>query len=391
MESGYFTVAQASEYLEVSQSTLRRWHDNSRFVPEKIDRETGYRYYSISQLNKFKANRWRRIARDNTKQLSFFSFVDLFSGIGGLRLGFEGVGGVCVFSSEIDKYARMTYETNFKEVPAGDITKIAECDIPKHDVLLAGFPCQPFSISGVSKYLSLGRKHGFKDRTKGTLFFEIVRILRHHRPRAFVLENVKNLKSHDQGRTWNVIKSTLEGELGYHVHPKIIDAKLVVPQHRERIFIVGFREPTAFEFPPIPENRTRIKDILEPAVDAKYTLSRHLWSYLQHYAEKHKEKGNGFGYGLVNLDGITRTLSARYFKDGSEILIPQRRKCPRRLTPRECARLMGFPDSFNIPVSDTQAYKQFGNAVVVPLVRLVAETVIDAMLRTEQPELEELL
>ena len=244
------------------------------------------------------------------------------------------------------------------------------------------FPCQPFSISGVSKYRSLGREHGFLDQTKGTLFFDIVRILRHHRPQAFLLENVKNLRSHDGGKTYRVIRAALD-ELGYTVYDRVVDAKPLVPQHRERIFIVGFRDPVHFAFPALTDTRPRLADILEADPDARYTLTDHLWEYLQAYAEKHRAKGNGFGYGMAPLDGTTRTLSARYYKDGSEILVPQAGQNPRRLTPRECARLMGFPDTFAIPVSDTQAYKQFGNSVVVPVVRVVAAALVEAMHRRE--------
>lgn len=299
-----------------------------------------------------------------------FRFIDLFAGIGGLRLPFDRLGGACVFSSEIDKFARQTYEANFGEEPSGDITIIDEKDIPKHDLLVGGFPCQPFSIAGVSKYNSLGWDHGFKHDTKGTLFFDIVRILKHHMPKAFLLENVRNLKSHDKGRTYRVILETLE-ELGYAVSAQVIDAKLVVPQHRERIFIVGILGKEPFVFPEIEDRSLVLGDILltEAEVDAKYTISDHLWNYLQEYKKKHQAKGNGFGFGMVTPDMTTRTLSARYHKDGSEILLKQGiGKNPRRLTPRECARLMGFPDTFQIPVSDTQAYKQFGNAVVSRLV-----------------------
>ena len=298
-----------------------------------------------------------------------FTFIDLFAGIGGLRMPFEKIGGECVFSSEIDKFACETYEANFGERPSGDITEISEKDIPPHDLLVGGFPCQPFSIAGVSKYNSLGWEHGFKHDTKGTLFFDIVRILRHHQPRAFLLENVRNLKSHDRGKTFKVIVETLE-ELGYKVTTSLLNAKLVVPQHRERVFIVGMRDVDGYEFPEIDGSSKVLSDVLLPdgEVDEKYTISDHLWKYLKEYKEKHRKKGNGFGFGLVTPGSTTRTLSARYFKDGSEILLDQPGKNPRRLTPRECARLMGFPDKFEIVVSDTQAYKQFGNAVVSSLV-----------------------
>ena len=309
-----------------------------------------------------------------------FTFIDLFAGIGGTRLAFERAGCECVFSSEIDKYAQQTYFENFDEIPAGDIKLIYEHDIPDHDILLAGFPCQPFSISGVSKRNSLGYAHGFRDRVKGTLFFDIARILEAKRPKAFMLENVKHLKGHDKGRTYKIIKDTLVKDLGYFVYDKVISSHYVVPQKRERIFIVGFTEPLSFDFPEYEDKKLKLRDILEQDVDPKYTLSDHLWQYLQNYKEKHRRKGHGFGYGLPDLDGITRTLSARYYKDGSEILIDQgEQKNPRRLTPRECARLMGFPASFKIPVSDTQAYKQFGNSIVVPLIEEIAKAMVGCL------------
>ena len=304
-----------------------------------------------------------------------FRFIDLFAGIGGIRLGFERQDGQCVFSSEWDKYACQTYQMNFGEIPGGDIRKIREDDIPELDVLCAGFPCQPFSIAGVSKKKSLGRKHGFDDEEQGNLFFEIVRILKYHKPPVLFLENVKNLMSHDSGNTFKVIRDSLEN-LGYHVDAKIYDAAHFVPQHRERTIIVGCLSHEIDLPELLPNKGMKIKDILEKKVDPKYTLSDKLWNYLQNYAKKHREKGNGFGYGLVNPNGISRTLSARYYKDGSEILVPQRGKNPRRLTPRECARLQGYPDSFFIPVSDTQAYKQFGNSVCVPLMTHMAEHVL---------------
>ncbi|HEV7920578.1 MAG TPA: DNA (cytosine-5-)-methyltransferase [Thermoanaerobaculia bacterium] len=308
-------------------------------------------------------------------------FIDLFAGIGGFRLALEHLGASCVFSSDWDRFARMTYAANFGDEPAGDIRAVGEKDIPEHDILTAGFPCQPFSISGVSKKNSLGRPHGFADRTQGTLFFEIARILAAHRPRAFILENVRNLLTHDHGRTFDVILRVLTEELGYDVHSRIVDARDVVPQHRERIFIVGFREPRDFRWPELARagQRPKLRDLLQPNVDPKYTLSDKLWQYLQDYARKHQSAGNGFGYGLADLDGTTRTLSARYYKDGSEILIPQQGKNPRRLTPRECARLMGYPDSYRIVVSDTQAYKQFGNSVVVPVIERIAGGVREAL------------
>lgn len=313
-----------------------------------------------------------------------FTFIDLFAGIGGLRIGLEAAGGRCVFSSEKDKFCQKTYQTWFGEMPHGDITAILPADIPDHDVMAAGFPCQPFSIAGVSKKKSLGKAHGFKDATQGTLFFHLATIVQVKRPPVLLLENVKNLRSHDGGKTWSVIRSTLE-ELDYVFFDKIIDAADYVPQHRERIIIVCFDkrvfgENPPFQFPNAPTGpEPKFRDILDPNPDPRYTLTDHLWNYLQRYAEKHREKGNGFGFGLTNLDGVSRTLSARYYKDGSEVLIPQSGKNPRRLTPHECARLMGFPDGLPIVVSDTQAYRQFGNAVVPKVSQPVAEEIVKVL------------
>lgn len=316
-----------------------------------------------------------------------FTFIDLFAGIGGFRIAMQSLGGRCVFSSEWNEPAQKTYLANFGEVPFGDITKEeTKAFIPKgFDVLCAGFPCQPFSIAGVSKKKSLGRETGFKDKTQGTLFFDVADIISRYRPKAFYLENVKNLVSHDKGNTFKVITETLE-ELNYSIHYKVLDGKTFVPQHRERIMIIGFdREryhgKEKFEFPELGEPQKKIRDILDENVDPKYTLSDKLWSYLKNYAEVQKAKGNGFGYGMVDLDGIARTLSARYYKDGSEILIPQGNGMnPRRLTPRECARLMGYPDNFIInAVSDVQAYHQCGNSVIVPLITAVSEQLIKTM------------
>lgn len=316
-----------------------------------------------------------------------FKFIDLFAGVGGIRLAFQNLGGKCVFTSEWNAYAKKTYEVNFGEVPFGDITKINEKEIPDHDILLGGFPCQPFSIAGVSKKNALGRTHGFLDETQGTLFFDVARIIKAKKPKAFLLENVKNLVSHDKGNTFKVIKNTLI-ELGYSIHFKVLDGQHFVPQHRERIIIVGFRKSIfkgkeEFEFPALSKSTKRIADILDEKVEDKYTLSDRLWNYLQEYSRKHKEKGNGFGFGLVNLNGISRTMSARYYKDGAEILIPQNGKNPRRLTPKECSRLQGFPDGFEIPVSDNQAYKQFGNSVTVPLIQAVGKNIVKEILKNE--------
>lgn len=323
-------------------------------------------------------------ALDQGSDEAAFTFIDLFAGIGGMRIAYERAEGHCVYSNEWNKYSRQTYFANFGEQPDGDITKVDENNIPDHDILVAGFPCQPFSIAGVSKKQSLGRATGFEDKTQGTLFFDICRILKAKRPKAFMLENVKNLKSHDRGRTFKVITEALE-ELDYEVFHAVLDGQNYVPQHRERILIVGFDRKRygrdlGFRFnitPVVP--KPVIKDILEPEVDEKYTLTDKLWTYLQNYAAKHRAAGNGFGYGIADPNGVSRTLSARYYKDGSEILIEQDGKNPRRLTPRECARLQGFPDDFIIPVSDTQAYKQFGNSVVVPLMTNVAQLVATRM------------
>ncbi len=335
--------------------------------------------------------------------MATFTFIDLFAGIGGLRIPFEEQGGKCLFTSEWDKFSQKTYRENFPDsggehIFRGDITKVSESEIPPHDLLLAGFPCQPFSLAGVSKKNSLGRAHGFMCETQGTLFFDVARIIKYHRPPVFLLENVKNLLSHDKGRTFQTIQDVLVRELGYRIQYRVIDAKGFLPQHRERIFVVGFRDETTFDFQklffPDTENGPKLKSILHPedgseqlsesdiangyilddgSVNPKYTLSDKLWRYLQSYAQKHREKGNGFGFGLVDGNSVARTLSARYHKDGSEILIAQNGKNPRRLTPRECARLQGFDDDFRIAVSDTQAYRQFGNSVAVPVVRQIAK------------------
>lgn len=312
-----------------------------------------------------------------------FRFIDLFAGIGGLRRPFEEIGGQCVFTAEWDRFSQQTYTANFPDseehILGDDIRPYAENPdrIPEHDVLVAGFPCQPFSIAGVSKKNSLGRPHGFLCDTQGTLFYDLAEIIRYHQPPVFLLENVKNLERHDGGKTFATIMHVLREELGYEVHYRVISSAPWVPQKRERIFLVGFRKTSLFNFDEldIPESHPVLGDILEESVPAKYTLSDKLWKYLKGYREKHEKAGNGFGYSLVGPDDVARTLSARYYKDGSEILVRQPRRRPRRLTPRECARLMGFDkpgeSRFIIPVSDTQAYRQFGNAVVVPVVQSV--------------------
>ncbi|NKI18533.1 DNA (cytosine-5-)-methyltransferase [Spongiibacter sp. KMU-166] len=368
--------------LEIDTSTLGRW----------LVKENEPRPYVVDRLKQILLPFHAR------REPGEFKFIDLFAGIGGLRIAFESIGGECVFTSEWDSYAQRTYLANFGDTHAlhGDITQVDVSDIPDHDVLLAGFPCQPFSIAGVSKKNSLNRAHGFACDAQGTLFFDVARIIKEKRPRAFLLENVKNLQSHDKGRTFSVIKHTLQEELGYQIHTRIIDGQHFVPQHRERIAIVGFREPTPFSWDALelPEKGSfRMGEVLhkedgsEPylewdgsrffdhekgCVNEKYILSTKLWSYLKAYKEKHTAKGNGFGFGLIGPDDVSRTLSARYYKDGSEILIKRGPKNPRRLTPRECARLMGLPDTYRIPVSDTRAYKQFGNSVVMPAFKEVA-------------------
>lgn len=338
---------------------------------------------------------WQRITQPQPKAAADFTFIDLFAGIGGMRRGFESAGGQCVFTSEVDRFAQKTYRANYADghPVVGDITRVDADWIPEHDVLLAGFPCQPFSLAGVSKKNALGRAHGFACDTQGTLFFDVERIIAAKRPQAFLLENVKNLISHDKGRTFQVILHTLEKQLGYRVFYKVIDANGFVPQHRQRIFIVGFRKNVPFAWDAFchpGKHAVTLADILHPedgsevvetpftvgvkaVVAEKYTISDRLWYYLQAYKEKHAAKGNGFGFGMVKPAETSRTLSARYHKDGSEILVFRGEgKNPRRLTPRECARLMGYPDTMQIPVSDTQAYRQFGNSVVMPVVGEIA-------------------
>ena len=378
----HHTQQEIADYLGFTVRTVKRWE-------VKEDGPPTYAVHGLQQMLFTGSNR--------SSGQADFRFIDLFAGIGGLRMAFEEHGGHCVFTSEWDSYAQKTYLANFPvdHQLVGDITQVPEANIPDHDVLLAGFPCQPFSIAGVSKKNSLGRKHGFECTTQGTLLFDVARIIREKQPRAFLLENEKNLQSHDKGNTIRVILETLRNELNYQVFFKVIDAKGFVPQHRERIFIVGFREDTEFTWDALqlPDKDAKtMADILhsqngvekaeEPytvgskaRVNSKYVLSDKLWGYLQAYAEKHKKAGNGFGYGLVTKKSVARTLSARYYKDGSEILVSRGKGNPRRLTPRECARLMGYESSgrrFEIPVSDTRAYKQFGNGVVVPVVTEIA-------------------
>lgn len=375
--------SQVANYAGVTERTVRRWVSGETPIPEGVEEALG------------------NALRPRPSQEKF-TFIDLFAGIGGTRLGMEAAGGKCIYTSERDKFAQRTYLTNFGISEAHqfdeDITQVDVETIPDHDVLVAGFPCQPFSIAGVSKKNSLGRAHGFMDEAQGTLFFDVARILEAKKPKAFLLENVKNLVSHDKGNTFRVIIKTLTEDLGYHVFFKVVDASSWVPQKRKRIFIVGFKDDIDFNFEELssPASSPVMADILHTEaetwnsegedskyfqpeggkVNDKYTLTDGLWNYLQNYADKHRAAGNGFGYGLVEPNDVARTLSARYYKDGSEVLVSQGKSAnPRKITPREAARLMGFPDTYKIPVSDTQAYKQFGNTVVVPVVESISKLI----------------
>lgn len=367
-----------------------------------VSRSSGYRYRSGSKRPTPAAMKLlsQAAAARMAEGPGWFTFIDLFAGIGGLRKGFESIGGRCVFTSEWDLNSQKTYAQNFPDNHpiAGDIRPFSKRPslIPEHNVLLAGFPCQPFSLAGVSKKNSLGRPHGFLCDTQGTLFFDTAQIIAHHQPEAFLLENVKNLTSHDKGKTFATIMNVLENELGYHVQARVISSEPWVPQKRQRIFIVGFRRKSSFDFSKLqlPDSATgpKLGSILEPEVDPKYTLSEHLWNYLQNYKKKHEAAGHGFGFSLFGPDDVTRTLSARYHKDGSEILIAQPGNRPRRLTPRECARLMGFEKPgkpFNIRgVSDTQLYRQFGNAVVVDVVEFIASAIKTHLAEAVRPGVE---
>lgn len=381
------SVEEVADELGYSPSTVYRWERGETAPKAAV-------YRALQTIARF--------APPQVESASF-RFIDLFAGIGGLRIGFQSIGGHCAFTSEWDVKAQETYARNFRDNHPvhGDIREFsADPDkIPEHDVLLAGFPCQPFSIAGVSKKNALGRPHGFLCDTQGTLFFDTAQVIAHHRPAAFVLENVKNLESHDKGKTFSTIMNVLRNELEYNVQARVISSEPWVPQKRERIFIVGFREPTTFNLRkleiPSAASGPKLGSILDrhEDVDPKYTLTPRLWEYLQGYKAKHAAKGNGFGYSLFGPGDVSRTLSARYYKDGSEILIAQPGKRPRRLTPQECARLMGFERGdrkWHIPVSDTQAYRQFGNAVVVPVVEFLAKAMkphIEAALLKVDPRM----
>jgi DNA (cytosine-5)-methyltransferase 1 len=396
---GLYTQRELANRLEYTAKQIGRWEKGECDVPAAV----------VPALQRAIGD---RIAHRQVPEADF-TFIDLFAGIGGMRLGFEAAGGQCVFSSEWDEYAKETYIDNFGEDHklAGDITKVDAGNIPDHDVLLAGFPCQPFSLAGVSKKNALGRPHGFECTTQGTLFFDVKRIIAEKQPAAFLLENVKNLVSHDGGKTFKVIMDVLERQLHYVVRPMVVDGRRFVPQHRQRILLVGFRHDVGFDWEkvlakmPAVYEGPRLKSILhredgsevdvdehryirpDGRVQEKYTLTDRLWQYLRNYAEKHRQAGNGFGCSVVGPEDTSRTLSARYYKDGSEILISRGKgQNPRRLTPRECARLMGYPDTFRIPVSDTRAYKQFGNSVVVPLIAKVAKAMKPGVLHLVRGE-----
>lgn len=393
------SIAEVANIADVSERTVRRWI-NGESKPQKL---------VLEKLQTFASEKAAKARRQ-----AGFKFVDFFAGIGGMRMAFEAAGGTCVATCEWDKYARQTYAANFPlhvdEPFYDDVRKVtaelgAIRDIPDHDIFVAGFPCQPFSIAGVSKKNALGNAHGFACEAQGTLFFEIAKIILEKRPKAFLLENVKNLISHDGGKTFRVIMDVLRNELGYtFVDHRVVDARGFVPQHRERTLIVGFKDEIGFSWQDVkfakPANGPTLSAVLHNSeetpdgcytlgpkfrVNPKYTLTTHLWTYLQNYAAKHKAAGNGFGFGLVGPKDVARTLSARYYKDGSEILIRQagKSKPPRRLTPRECSRLMGFDRAgrapFKIEVSDTQAYKQFGNSVVVPVIESVATAMAERL------------
>lgn len=396
------TQQDLAERLGVAPKTVGRWEKEKTRCPAAFGPALRDILTSVPRIP----------ARENR-----FTFIDLFAGIGGIRLGFQEAGGQCVFTSEWNDWSKRTYVENFGNGHpfVGDIVKQAAEEIPDHDLLLGGFPCQPFSIAGVSKKNALGKPHGFECTTQGTLFFDVARIIATKKPKAFLLENVKNLLSHDKGQTFRVIIETLRNELGYQVFYKVLDAQSWVPQHRQRILIAGFREKCLFSWDDlkIPGQGPVLDSILHPEdgseeaeapyttgslakVHGKYTLTDHMWEYLQAYARKHREAGNGFGFGLVTRNDVARTLSARYYKDGSEILVSRGKgKNPRRLTPRECARLMGFPDTFVIPVSDTQAYRQFGNSVVVPVIsevaRIMTPHIVEAKQYAETGSMQQLL
>jgi DNA (cytosine-5)-methyltransferase 1 len=335
-----------------------------------------------------------KVARIKRKPISkAITFIDLFAGIGGFRLAFESMRCKCVFSCEWDKHSKETYFHNFGVIPFGDIREIREDEIPDHDILCAGFPCQPFSIAGVSKKNSMGLSTGFEDKTQGTLFFDLKRIIEAKRPKAFFLENVKNLKSHDKGNTWAIIKETLD-TLNYHIFYKIIDGQNWVPQHRERLFIVGFNKDyfadgIVFDIPEKPVGKYKFRtldSIIETIPDNSLTLGPGTWKALQRHKAAHKAKGNGFGYSLlpfpIESTTITKTISARYYKDGAEILVPQNNSIPRKLSVKEAMQLQGFnPEKFDFPVGNNHAYKQIGNSVVVPAIKETGKFIVKEVKR----------
>lgn len=348
-------------FSKVEEKKLKLWEEGKEPIPDEI----------YNKIIKFPTE-----PKYENPDIQRFTQIDLFAGIGGIRQGFQRCGGKTVFSSEWDKFAQKTYRVNYGEIPAGDITQISPSDIPDHDILLGGFPCQPFSQAGLKK--------GFED-TRGTLFFNIAAILKEKRPKAFMLENVKQLRGHDKGNTIKVILNTLD-ELNYYVpEPEVLNAyHFGAPQNRERIIIVGFNKdylPNDFEPFKYPKGKISeevcVGNILEDNVSEKFTISDKLYQGHLDRKKEHEKKGNGFGFCLFDKNSkYTSTISARYYKDGSEALIDQGDKNPRMLTPRECARLQGFPEDFIIPVSNSQAYKQFGNSVCINVIEAVAKEMV---------------
>lgn len=317
-----------------------------------------------------------------------FTFIDLFAGIGGFRIALQEQGGKCVFTSEWDKHAKQTYLENYGEVPFGDIRNFTgenitdeeiKDRIPDHDILAAGFPCQPFSRAGVSARNSLGQKHGFSCEIQGTLFFDLVRIVAAKRPKALFLENVKNLKAHDEGRTFERIKQTIEKDLGYSFEADIIDSSPLVPQKRKRCYMVCYRDKRPFKFPLIAGTPKPLYKILEKNPGDAYTISDRMWQGHIKRTQRNLDRGVGFTAYEVDINKPANTLVARYYKDGKECLVPQKGANPRLLTPRECARLQGYPEEFRVHSWDMQAYRQFGNSVAVPVVRMVAKSLIEKM------------
>ena len=358
-------------YLPSSLTTLKH---NQLYVCEA---ELQLSFWDLPHMESFKP-----IVPFPPPEQSHFTFIDLFAGIGGFRLAMQAYGGKCVFSSEWDAAAQDTYYRNYGEYPYGDITQEStKAAIPQNfDVLCAGFPCQPYSLSGVSARVSLNKQHGFADKTQGTLFFDIIQIVKTHHPKVLFLENVRNLVNHDEGRTFRIIKETIEHE-GYSFNYQVIDASPLVPQKRLRCYMVCVRDGGKFEFPKISGKPLPLRSILETNVSEQFTISDNLWAGHQRRTSKNLARGTGFTAFTANLDEPSHTLVARYYKDGKECLIPQEGKNPRLLTPRECARLQGFPEEFILPTSRSVAYKQMGNSVAVPVLCRIAECIDEQILR----------